>query len=191
MTSVCTGAVSPLISGTREPRGIPDCCCEHGPQTLCDGAPWAALALEGGGRGGQAHRAGRWAGGAQGLGQGVRASARAATWRAPQPDPHLSDHDRGAGAAAGLAGQPRGHGGGDGVDRGVLEAGLLPAGRRVPVLAAECPASTQRARTQDRRGRCGLDLPAGRAWPGPPELRAAQADPPAARPDPLPQGADP
>jgi hypothetical protein len=53
---VCTGAVSPLISGTREPRGIPDCCCEHGPQTLRDGAPWAALALEGG-RSGQAHRA--------------------------------------------------------------------------------------------------------------------------------------
>src|SRR5215203_5669649 len=50
MTSVCTGAVSPLISGTWEPRGIPDCCCEHGPQTLRDGAPWAALALEGGGR---------------------------------------------------------------------------------------------------------------------------------------------
>jgi hypothetical protein len=24
----------PLISGTRESRGIPDCCCEHGPQTL-------------------------------------------------------------------------------------------------------------------------------------------------------------
>jgi hypothetical protein len=49
----------------------------------------------------------------------------------------------------------------------------------------------QRARPQDRCGRCGLDLPAGRARPGPPELRAAPPDPPAARPHPLPQGADP
>ena len=57
----------------------------------------------------------------------------------------------------------------------LLEAGLGPAGGRVPVLAAECPASAQRARPQDRCGRCGLDLPAGRARAGPPELRAAQA----------------
>jgi hypothetical protein len=31
----------------------------------------------------------------------------------------------------------------------LLEAGLGPAGRRVPVLAAECPASAQRAWAQD------------------------------------------
>jgi Transposase len=39
MTSVCTGAVSPLISGTREPRGIPDCCCEHGLRLWVMGLP--------------------------------------------------------------------------------------------------------------------------------------------------------
>src|SRR6266542_2808007 len=47
---------------------------------------------------GQAHRAGRRAGRAQGVGQGVRAGPGPGR-RAAQPDPHVSDHDRGAGAA--------------------------------------------------------------------------------------------
>jgi hypothetical protein len=34
----------------------------------------------------------------------------------------------------------------------LLDAGLLPARRRVRVLAAECPAAAQRARPQARRG---------------------------------------
>ena len=62
-------------------------------------------------------RALRRAGCAQGLGQGRRACPRWPRW-ATQQDPHVSDHHRRVGAAGGLAGQPPGPGGGDGVDRG-------------------------------------------------------------------------
>ena len=63
------------------------------------------------------------------------------------------------------------------------------------VLGAQRPAPAQRAGTQDRRRRRGVDLPAGRARTGAPELRAAAADPRAAQPVPLPplasRGTDP
>jgi hypothetical protein len=79
----------------------------------------------------------------------------------------------------------------DGEHRGVLEALLLAAGGRLPVLAAQRPPPAQRPRPQDRRQGRRLDLPAGRARPGAILVRATQADPPAARPHPLPKGAGP
>ena len=77
-----------------------------------------------------------------------------------------------------------------GVHRRVLEAGVIPVGRRVRLLAAQRSPPAQRAGAQDRRGRRGLDLRAGRTRPGAPQLRAAPPDPPAARPHPLPQSGD-
>jgi hypothetical protein len=76
---------------------------------------------------------------------------------------------------AGLAGQPAGEGGGRGVDRRLVEGGVLPAGDHHGLLGtAGCrrPPPAQRPWPQDRRGGCGLDLPAGRARAGPPQLRA-------------------
>ena len=55
---------------------------------------------------------------------------------------------------------------------------------------AQRPPPAQRARPQDRRRRRRLDLPAGRARPGPPQLRATPTDPGTAQPHPLPQDRD-
>jgi Transposase len=57
------------------------------------------------------------------------------------------------------------------------EAGLAAARGPGGVLAAERGAHAHRARPEDRCGRCGLDRPAGRARPGPPELCAAPPGP--------------
>src|SRR5215213_6679238 len=80
---------------------------------------------------------------------------------------------------------------GDGVDRLLLEAGLAAARGSGGVLAAERGPPAQRPWAEDRRGRCGLDRPTGRAWAGPPQLRAAPPGPRVARADPLPQDPDP
>ena len=100
-------------------------------------------------------------------------------------------HDRRAVGAAGLAVRPPGARGRHGVHRHLLEAGVLPAGGRGRMLAAQRPPPAQRPRPQDRRQGRRVDLPAGRARPGPPQLRATTTDPPAARPDSLPQGRHP
>ncbi len=55
------------------------------------------------------------------------------------------------------------------------------------LLAGQCPARQERARPQDRRPGRPVALPAARARARAGELRAAEADPRAARPDPLPQ----
>src|SRR5205823_13034332 len=93
--------------------------------------------------------------------------------------------DGAAPRAARLAGGPRGHAGGHGIDRRLLEAGLLHARGRGGVLAAQCAPPPQRPRAEDRCRGCGLDLPARGAWASAALLRAAQADPGAAQPDAL------
>ena len=57
-------------------------------------------------------------------------------------------------------------------------------------VAVQRPPRQERARPQDRHVRRRVAGRRCRAWHGPPQFRAAAADPPAARPDPLPQEAD-
>ncbi len=76
---------------------------------------------------------------------------------------------------------------GDGGDRGLLEAVLLPArGRRVRGDAGQRPAREEPPGPQERRLRCDLAGPARCPRPGPRLVRAARADPAVAGPDPGP-----
>ena len=111
-------------------------------------------------------------------------------WRSSAGDAELSNHDRGAADAAGLAAQLRRDACRDGIDRRLLAAGLLPARGSHGVLAAQRSAPAQRPRPQDRRQGRRVDLPARRARARPRELRAAPGDPRAARSRSLPQDAD-
>ena len=85
-------------------------------------------------------------------------------------DQDVSRHHRGAGAAGGLAGQLRGHACRDGVDRVYWKPVYYLLEDGFEVWAAECSAPQERAWTQDGCGRLGVDLPAGRAWAGPPSF---------------------
>ena len=125
---------------------------------------------------------------AQGLHHRVRARPRR-DGAIPRDADLLHHHPR-AHATARLARELQRHPRGHGVHGGVLEARVLRARGRHRVLAAERPPPQGRPRPQDGREGRGVDLPAGRARPGPRELRAAAADPRAARPHPLPQGPD-
>src|SRR5215218_342062 len=97
----------------------------------------------------------------------------------------------GANSHAGFGGAGRGNGPSERAAPRPGSTLLAAAGGPARVLAAERGPPAQRARPQDRRGRRGLDRPAGRARPGPPQLRAAPPGPGAAGADPLPQDPDP
>lgn len=86
---------------------------------------------------------------------------------------------------AGLVAGPAHHGGGNGGDRVVLEARVLPAGTRHGVLAAQRPPHQGGPRPQDGCEGRRVDRQAGRTRPGAALVRAAGADPAAAGPDPV------
>ena len=122
-------------------------------------------------------RPGRRAGASQDGGDGPRRGPRRPT-RSWQLREHLIDR----------AGQL----GGDGGDRGLLEAVLLPAGgRRVRGDAGQRPAGQEPAGPQERCLRRNLAGSARRARAGPGIVRAAGADPRAAGFDPDPDDDDP
>jgi hypothetical protein len=173
--------------------GTPDCCHEHETQTLYGEAPPGGhQAVEPREERPHGHpgRALRRVGRAQRHRGRLRAHPRI-RGRASAGAAQLQGHDGGAAGVGGLAGQLPGDAGRDGGDRLLLEAGLAGPGGPVRVLAAQRAARAQPARPQDRPGRRGLAMPAGRARPGPTQLRAAPPDPGAAGSDPLSQGADP
>src|SRR5918995_5284970 len=68
---------------------------------------------------------------------------------------------------------PKGHPGGDGGHRPVLEAGVAGAGgAELPAAACERPPGQDPARPQDRRGRCRLAGGVAGAWAAAGQLRA-------------------
>jgi hypothetical protein len=71
----------------------------------------------------------------------------------------------GANSHAGFGGAGRGNGPSERAAPRPGSTLLLPARRRPRVLVGQRPPPAQRPRPQDRRQRCGLDLPAGRARP--------------------------
>jgi hypothetical protein len=173
--------------------GTLNCCREHETQTLPPGAPPGDDHDRSTGEEGRMDRLIERSAGLELHKDTVAACVRvpAQGGRRTPGDPHLPHHHRRAHHPWGLAGELRGHGGGDGVHRGLLAPRLLPARRRLRVLVAERPALAQRPGAQDRRRRRRLDLPARRARAGPSELRAAAGDPRAPGPHPVPHGADP
>ena len=102
----------------------------------------------------------------------------------------VPDDRAGSAGAARLAGGARCQAGRDGGHRRVLEAGVGGARGRLRADARQRPAREAGPRPQDRCQGRAVALPAarGRAVEG--ELRAAQADPHAAEPDPVSQDAD-
>jgi hypothetical protein len=103
-------------------------------------------------------------------------------WPPGQRDPHLSDDEPVAGRDGGLAGRVGGEVGRDGVDRYLLEAGVLRAGGPDGHLAAERGAHEGRAGPEVGRQGRGVDRAAARARAGRAVVRALPADPPAAEP---------
>ena len=144
------------------------------------------------GRGRRA-RAARGAGGRARCGQGAAGCVRAgaAPEQAGAPDaggPRLSDHDSRADGDGGVAASTPGAAGGHGVHRRLLEGYLLPArGRGLGLLAGQRPGCEEPAGPRQNR-HPGLNL-AGegdRAGYVLAVAGASRADPPVARPDPLP-----
>src|SRR5215831_1009444 len=119
-----------------------------------------------GGRGGRHERHLRsrvWFGRAPGYGSGLRTGTRRRA-RTQSRNHDLRNQDRGSASPARLAGAVAGKSCGDGIDRRVLETGVLDSGRGIPSLAGERGAYQERAGAQDRcQGRlvdqlleCGL-----------------------------------
>lgn len=107
------------------------------------------------------------------------------------PDHHLGiDYERCPRPARSSA-RRRGHPRRDRGNLGLLEAVLLPAGRRVERDPGQRPAGQEPTRPQDGRLRRGLAGPARRARPGPALVRAAPAGARATGPDPSPHPAHP
>ncbi len=102
----------------------------------------------------------------------------------------VPDHRRRALDAARLAGGVQRGAGRDGSDRRLLEARLGDPRGRVRVPAGERAARQAGSRSQDRCQGCRVALPAHRGRAPARELRSAEADPRAAAPDPVSQGAD-
>ena len=88
--------------------------------------------------------------------------------------PRIRHDNRFTAGVAGLAGGPGGELVGDGGHLDVLEAAVLPAGRRDRVLGGECPRCEECARPpEDRPAGCGLAGQAGRAGDAAPVVRPA------------------
>jgi hypothetical protein len=104
-----------------------------------------------------------------------------------QGDPLVRDVDRPVVGAGGLAGRAGGHPGRDGVDRGVLGAGLEPAGGAVRAGAGQRAVHQGGPGAQDRRQGQRVDRRPAAARAGEAELRAGAAAAGAARADPLSQ----
>ena len=88
--------------------------------------------------------------------------------------PRIRHDNRFTAGVAGLAGGPGGGLVRDGGHLDVLEAAVLPAGRRDRVLGGECPRCEECARPpEDRPAGCGLAGQAGRAGDAAPVVRPA------------------
>ena len=137
------------------------------------------------------HRAGRGAGHRQGRGRGLCAGAEPDPARpAGAGDRHVLDDDPIAAAAGRSASRVGRDPGGDGSHVGLLETRLLPAGGP----AAGSMAGQRQGRqapagpAEDRQARRGVAVQGRRAADAASQFRAAGADPPVARPDPVPAG---
>src|SRR5512133_187835 len=190
-TSGAPWCCEPGFSRTQGPRAPPTVAAGTIPRLFMKRPPgWRPdrSRTEGGKRGDQeAHRTMRRAGRAQEVGHGLCAGAGAGRGGAYERDPDVLDDHGWAVGVAGLADQLRRDRGRYGEHGGAVEAGVLPARGRLRRLAAQCAAPAERPWPQDRCQRRRVDRGAGRVRPGPALVRAAQADPPAAGSDPLPQ----
>src|SRR3954470_15364771 len=127
----------------------------------------------------------------QGQCHGLRSHRRRRARGAPRRD--VCHHDRRPGAFVGVAEEPRRHARRDGGHRRVLEAGLGCAVRGDGARARPGQRGPRQGRAgpQDGRERRDLARRSPRAWPDPPELRAARRRAGVARPHPHPQAVHP
>src|SRR5215218_1630091 len=192
---------SSAFLGAREPVDKTDAGAFPAPRTVAVSTRFSVVSSvgpagrhpngKGGVDGGAAGRAVRRVGCRQGRGGGLCAGPRRAWWTSPGgadvPDLHLR-----VGGAGWVAGRRGRHPGGDGGHRPILEARLVcPGGGGLGAVVGQRPARQDPARPQDRRLRCRLagGTVGARAAAG--QLRAPGPHPRAARPDALPQAADP
>ena len=171
----------------RRTRGTWDCRCEHEPQIrLGTRSSPVGRHRNPARRHGTDPRPGGRPGCTPRPGNGVRAHAGTTRRRAHGQGPVRHDHWR-AGRPGAVAGRARGRPGRDGGDRGVLEAGLLRAGRPLPGVAVQRASRQERPGPQDGPVRCRVAGRRGRARDGAAQLRAAAPDPGTAGADALPQ----
>ena len=173
--------------------GIPDCCFEHAHQTRLFRRPRRATP--------PARRTGevRWRRSSSAPAAldvhkaqvtacvrvpDARGAARAARGG-------VRDDRARAARAARLAGRARRHAGGDGGHRRVLEAAVGDPRGRVRAACWSTPGTSSRSRAARPTSRTRVAVPARRGRAAEGQLRAAQADPPAAQPHALSQDADP